>query len=182
MLHAVRVRGLGSEEDIAARAGLPVSQAEELLLDFEAFGMVARSQFGDSSGWSLTAAGRQHGEALLEHEVRRLGGRAGAQRGYAGFLELNAQFLQAITQWQLGSHGDELLDDLAAITRSVYPLLEVVTASAPWFGQYLQRLRLALSMALIGRAEWVDGLEADSLHRVWFELHEDFLATLGVPR
>jgi hypothetical protein len=182
VLHAVRVRGMASAEDVAARAGLPVSQTEDLLLDFEAFGMVARSRFGDSGGWSLTAAGRQHGEALLEQEVQQLDGRAGAQRGYAGFLELNAQFLHAITQWQLGSHGDELLDDLAAITRSVYPLLELVTASTPWFGQYAQRLRLALSMALIGRAEWVDGLEVDSLHRVWFELHEDFLATLGVPR
>lgn len=167
--------------DVAARGGLPVPQTEELLLDFEAFGWVVRSQFGVSGGWSLTAAGRDRGEALLGQQVRRLEGLAAAQRAYAGFLELNAQFLQAITTWQLGAHRDDLLDDLAAITRSVYPLLELVSP-LPWFGDYAQRLRMALSMALVGRREWVDGLEVDSLHRVWFELHEDFLVTLGQTR
>lgn len=168
--------------DVAVRTGLPDSQVEELLLDFQSFGWAGRSEFWGSGGWSLTAEGRDRGEMLVEHEVRRLHGMAPGQRAYSGFLELNTQFLEAITQWQLGSHSDDLLDDLAAITRSVYPLLESVTPSFAWFATYSPRLRLALSMALIGRTEWVDGLVVDSLHRVWFELHEDFLVTLGVAR
>ncbi len=33
-----------------------------------------------------------------------------------------------------------------------------------------------------GEWKWIDALEVDSLHRVWFELHEDLVATLGVAR
>ncbi|MFA1541844.1 hypothetical protein [Actinomadura monticuli] len=29
---------------------------------------------------------------------------------------------------------------------------------------------------------WVTATDRDSAHRVWFELHEDLLATLGRPR
>ena len=33
-----------------------------------------------------------------------------------------------------------------------------------------------------GERGWVDGVGLDSCHRVWFEVHEDLLATLGIPR
>jgi len=29
---------------------------------------------------------------------------------------------------------------------------------------------------------WVDAIGIDSCHTVWFQLHEDLLATLGIPR
>lgn len=182
MLHGVRLRGMAGGDALALRTGVPVADVEELLLDFEAYGWVSRSQLAGIEGWSLTDAGRAHGEMLLAEELRAVHGQAVAQRAHHGFLALNAQFLEAITAWQLGSHSDTLLDDLAAITRSVHPLLDLLAPSVPWFEGYGERLRLALGMALVGRAEWVDGLEVDSLHRVWFELHEDLLATLGARR
>lgn len=158
-----------------------VTDAEELLLDFEAFGWASRSAFAGAGGWSLTDAGRAQGERLLAEELATIRQRGAVERAHAGFVELNAQFLEAITQWQLGSHDHGLLDALAAITRGVYPLLDLLV-QVPWFAHYGQRLRLALSMGLVGRDEWVDGLDVDSLHRVWFELHEDLLATLGLSR
>ena len=33
-----------------------------------------------------------------------------------------------------------------------------------------------------GRRQYVDGVGIDSCHVVWFELHEDLLATLGIDR
>ncbi len=33
-----------------------------------------------------------------------------------------------------------------------------------------------------GEHAWVDGLGRDFCHAVWFELHEDLLATLGIAR
>jgi len=33
-----------------------------------------------------------------------------------------------------------------------------------------------------GRRDLVDGLDVDSLRRIWFELHDDLLATLGRQR
>jgi hypothetical protein len=51
----------------------------------------------------------------------------------------------------------------------------------PRFGRYRARLGDALVMARSGRTEYVtDDFEA--YHTVWFQLHEDLLATLGIPR
>ena len=50
----------------------------------------------------------------------------------------------------------------------------------PRFGLYRHRLSGALARAASGRLEYV----ADSIasyHAVWAELHEDLLATLGIP-
>jgi len=33
-----------------------------------------------------------------------------------------------------------------------------------------------------GDGGWVDRTDVESCHRVWFELHEDLVATLGVDR
>lgn len=167
---------------MAARAELSPERTRELLLDFEAFGWARHTTFAGSGGWSLTDAGKQRGEQLLAHELRSCDGEAVLRRALAGFTALNAQFLETITAWQLGSHDDDLLDDLAAIVRSVYPLLELVAVPLPRFAGYLPRLRQAVGMALVGASQWVDGLEVDSVHRVWFELHEDLLATLGLSR
>ena len=35
---------------------------------------------------------------------------------------------------------------------------------------------------LAGEHDWVDRTDIDSCHRVWFELHEDLIATLGLSR
>ncbi len=156
--------------------------AEELLLDFEAVGLVRHASFAGIGGWSLTDAGRLRDEVLLAEQLAACGAEAEVRRAFSGFVELNAQFLEAITAWQLGSRDDGLLDDLAAIVRSVYPLLDLAAGVMPRFGSYRPRLSQALGMALVGVMQWVDGLEVDSLHRVWFELHEDFLATLGMSR
>ena len=47
---------------------------------------------------------------------------------------------------------------------------------------YSERYESALARARDGEREWVDGLGRDSCHTVWFQLHEDLLATLGIPR
>lgn len=44
------------------------------------------------------------------------------------------------------------------------------------------RFDVALHSALAGQNEWVDRTDIDSCHRVWFQLHEDLLATLGIDR
>ncbi|WP_459547562.1 hypothetical protein [Nocardia sp. X0981] len=40
----------------------------------------------------------------------------------------------------------------------------------------------ALRRARGGEHDWMDRTDVDSRHRVWFELHEDLLATLGIDR
>ena len=41
---------------------------------------------------------------------------------------------------------------------------------------------MALERVDKGERSWVDRPRADSFHTVWFELHEDLLATLALSR
>ncbi len=50
------------------------------------------------------------------------------------------------------------------------------------FGGYGSRYTAAAQRAHRGERRWVDGIDADSCHRVWFEFHEDLIATLGPQR
>lgn len=177
----MRLLGFADSEQVSLRADVSVGVAEEILLDCEAFGWVSRSAFAGTTGWSLTDRGRAENERLLAQEIHPQA-RAILQEVHRCFLPLNGQFLTEITAWQLGDHADEHIDALSAITRSVYPLIEMAQEPVPRFGLYRQRLGLAMSMARVGRTEWVDGTAVDSLHRVWFELHEDLIACLGLTR
>lgn len=50
VLHAVRIKGLANDHDVAARYRLDESVTSELLGDFEAYGWICKHAFGDTSG------------------------------------------------------------------------------------------------------------------------------------
>ena len=74
-----------------------------------------------------------------------------------------------------------VLDRLAAANAAVAPVLDDAAGALPWFAGYRPRLSLALHRVRAGGLDHVaDTFE--SFHTVWFELHEDLLATLGISR
>ncbi|WP_433795845.1 hypothetical protein [Actinoplanes sp. CA-252034] len=56
-----------------------------------------------------------------------------------------------------------------------------LSAALPRFGRYRRRLTAALDHARAGRLEHLADTTT-SYHNVWFQLHEDLLVTLGIPR
>ena len=50
------------------------------------------------------------------------------------------------------------------------------------FDGYADRFSAALDRADQGDGSWVAGIGIDSCHTVWFQLHEDLLATLNIER
>ncbi len=50
------------------------------------------------------------------------------------------------------------------------------------FGGYGERLAHAVDQVQAGEKDWFTKPTIDSYHTVWFELHENLLATLGVER
>lgn len=44
------------------------------------------------------------------------------------------------------------------------------------------RYDAALRRAKEGQIGWIDRTDVDSCHLVWFQLHEDLIATLGIDR
>ena len=197
VLHGVRLLGFATTEAVAARFGLDEFWTGEELEDHRADGLVSWSSFGGSAGWSLTTRGRVEGEALLASELEATGRRDVVHRTYLEFLDLNARVLQAVTDWQTRpAAGDPFAandhQDLRWDTRVLQRLDEVGGALAPLAGTltsvldrmsgYSERYEAALARARGGQREWVDALGRDSCHTVWFQLHEDLLATLGIPR
>jgi hypothetical protein len=196
-LHAVRLKGLASAHDVAERFAIPFALADELLLDFEAYGWVTASGFGDRSGWSLTDAGRVENERRLAAELDGAGARSDVETAYAEFRSLNERLLPVITRWQIRPRGRDLLaandhrdprwdgavlDELTGLGDGVRSLVDRTAAVLPRFGGYGERFDDALRRARAGEHLWVDAPGIDSCHMVWFELHEDFLATLGIAR
>lgn len=196
-LHAVRLLGFADSAAVAGRAGAVVEETIGTLRDAERRGWVRHDAFAGLEGWSLTEDGKAENERLLADE------RAAADPGdvigavHRDFLPLNARLVRACTDWQVRPTGDDrlasndhadpawdarVLDELAALGVAVTPLIERLTAVLARFAGYDIRFVAALGHARAGRHEWVDGTGVDSCHRVWFQLHEDLVATLGIDR
>ena len=187
VLHAVRTTGYADTRRIADRAGLPTAEASEHLLDLQARGWVTRYAAGD--GWSLTEAGKAEGERAVAAELDAAGARDAVEDVHRDFLPLNDAVAGACTAWQLGELGlgDGPADlaatraDLAGPAAALAGLEDRLTRHLARFAGYHARFAAALAAAADDPA-WITATDRDSCHRVWFELHEDLIATLGLTR
>jgi hypothetical protein len=197
VLHAVRVTGFADVPALARRFGTGLDETTELLEDAEARGWVQRSAFTGLGGWSLTVAGRAENERQLAVELAGTGRAEEVREVHRDFLPLNARLQRACTDWQLrpapgdrlasNDHSDPawedgVLDELAAIDRDLAPLGRRLGDVLARFRGYDERFATALGRVQAGDGGWVDRTDVDSCHRVWFELHEDLVATLGIDR
>lgn len=197
VLHAVRVLGFAETAAVAQRFDLDVATTDEHLLDAQANGWVAHTAFGGTAGWSLTDRGRRENESQLAAELARTDHARQVRDDYNRFLPLNGLVLRACTDWQLrpapgnrlapNDHTDPTWDDdvlraLHGVDQDLAPLIERLTAVLTRFHGYDTRFSAALTRARAGHTAWVDHTDIDSCHRVWFELHEDLVATLGMDR
>ncbi len=191
VLHTVRILGYADTSRVSERANLPAATVNEALLDAQAAGNVTWSRFADDGGWSLTEAGKALGEKLLAEELTRTGARTVVESVMADFEPLNRQVTGACTQWQLAemgvaepSAGTSLPETLGVLARAgeAWSALEAqLVRRLPRFHGYSTRFDRALERARTDRA-WVTATDRESAHRVWFELHEDLLATLSRSR
>jgi hypothetical protein len=196
-LHAVRLKGMADDRQVADRFGLDPAVAEECLLDHEAYGWITRVAFADLAGWTLTERGRTENARQLAAELKASGARSTVLDAYARFEPLNARLLRACTDWQLrpcrddplaaNDHSDQawdqrVLDELAALNEQLRPIGARLGEQLARLRGYDDRFATALRRGQHGEHEWVTKPRADSCHTVWMELHEDLLATLGMGR
>ncbi|WP_328591633.1 transcriptional regulator [Occultella glacieicola] len=197
VLHAVRLLGFGDTPAVADRAGTDPAESATLLEEAAGRGWLQRSSFGDLGGWWLTDEGRRENERELARERDSVDPGGLIATTYREFLPLNASLQRACTNWQLkptaagrlaaNDHtdpdwDDRILDELTTIGAALAPLDERLSRVLVRFGGYHARFDAALDRARAGQREWVDGTDVDSCHRVWFQLHEDLIATLGLDR
>jgi hypothetical protein len=195
VLLALRLRSFAPADVVAETAGLPEMVVAPRL---EASGEAGLARFRDGrmTGWMLTAEGRVEGERLLAAELRASGLRPVVDAAYRRFLAVNQPMLDVCTEWQLrdldgeqviNDHTDSLydavvVDSLVTLDEVIQPVVGELADALERFGGYGPRLSSALAKVQGGDADWFTRPTIDSYHTVWFELHENLLATLGIER
>ncbi|MFC0582784.1 transcriptional regulator [Micrococcoides hystricis] len=197
VLHAVRLLGFADIDSIAERAGASYAKTLGILSKAAEAGWVQSIAFADRKGWSLTDSGKAENERELREERETADPEDVVANAYSLFLPLNARFLRAITDWQIkptvldrfapNDHSDQVWDgqvlqELSTLGREVAPLLARVVSVLARFEGYVERYESALNRGKNGGHDWIDKTHIDSCHRVWFQLHEDLIATLGIDR
>ena len=195
VLHTLRLRGFVDADVVAFACRQPESAVHDALAELRERGLVARRD-GRISGWSLTTQGREEGERLLAAELDAVQCRPLVRDAYRRFLELNEPFLEACTRWQLregheglhanhhddGSYDAEIIAELDRLDDAVQPICSDLAAVLERFSYYNGRFAVARLRVHDGEHDWFTKPMIDSYHSVWFELHENLLATLNLVR
>jgi hypothetical protein len=197
VLHSLRCLGFVTTPAVVAATGLDESTVESELIDLARAGLVTHTP-GHFGGWGLSDAGRDADAVRIAAELDRAGARSAVTAAYEVFIRLNPELLDLCTAWQLrtgggagstmtaNDHSDpaydaRVLDLFTELDRRVGPVCADLSAVLARFGCYQGRLSGALARARAGERDYLTDHPA-SYHAVWFQLHEDLLATLGRPR
>lgn len=202
ILLTLRLKGIASLETLIETSLIESAELSETLDRYRSEGVVDRRN-GDSpgGGWFLTVAGRAEGELLLDQQVvaasQRRGQdlRAGLLDVYERFVPLNRTLLDVCTRWQvrnqdpveLNDHNDPIydaavLDELQEIDGQAQRICAELEGLLSRFSRYGSGFEYALARVRNGAVEWFTKPTLPSYHTLWFELHEDLLATLGLNR
>ena len=194
-LHGLRLRGTAEVAEVADYFDADAAVIGEVMVALHDADLVTY-RHGRIPGYRLTPDGTAEGEALLAEELDAAGARDRVQGAYEAFLGFNRRLLGVCTRWQLrdvdgvsvvNDHADadhdaavvESLEELDALVR---PVLATLVGALDRFAGHERRLRTALAHVQAGDHDWFTKPLFPSYHSVWFELHEDLLATLGTDR
>jgi hypothetical protein len=132
---------------------------------------------------------------LTAEELAAVGARCAVSAAYEMFMVLNPELLDLCSAWHLravdgiaapNDHSDStydarVLDRFVDLDRRADVVCADLSAALPRLRRYRARLSAALDRARSGALEHLTD-SMTSYHIVWFQLHEDLLATLGIPR
>lgn len=193
VLHALRVKGLASDELVAAISGLPAGDVAARLSELVEEKLVLRRE-GRMAGSMLTPAGKEAHAELLAADVADPARKAALDTAYEAFLPVNGEFKRLCTDWQVRSdtgepndHTDRAYDDgvvarLGEVHDRITVVLKDLATALGRFDAYIRRLENALERIRGGDVAAFARPLADSYHDIWMELHQDLLLSLQKER
>lgn len=192
VLHGLAVRKAGSAQDVARVTDLDEHTVVKHLEDATEEGTV----LGKGDMFMPTPQGR----AVLTDaypevfaDLREDGDLAAA---YGRFEHVDRELKEIFTNWQTKEVGGErvanehqdqeydntVIDRLGRTLEHADIVLDELVEVVPRLAAYRERLDDAYDRVLAGEHEYVSAAKKDSVHTIWFELHEDLLRMLGRER
>lgn len=109
---------------------------------------------------------------------------------------VNRQLLSLTTDWQTvevngerqpNDHSDaaydaRVIDKIGAVIDRTDGVLAPLVAAQPTVARFLERIEQALTRAESGETDYVSSVRTDSVHTVWFQMHEHILRITGRER
>ena len=195
VMHGLRLKGFAEAPAVAEAVGISEPDAKPVLDQLVVEGY-ATYRDGRISGFTLNAIGRAHHAELLSAELDAAGQREALHAAYRRFLGLNTELLTVCTDWQLrdvdgqstpndhtdGAYDAAVIERLADLHRRAEPICADLADCLLRYAGYGPRLGGALERIHSGEIDWFTKPMIPSYHTVWFELHEDLLASLGIER
>ena len=193
VLHALKVKGLASDEALAALTGLASDTLTATVDALRESGFVLRREGGRISGTMITPAGREEYERLAAEFVLGDSERVAVGTFHEAFGPINGDFKRICSAWQVrpdetpNDHTDPDYDasvvaELGEVHERVSAALDAVGADIPRLGRYSARLSVALQKGRDGDTAAFARPMYDSYHDIWMELHQDLLLTSGRER
>jgi hypothetical protein len=143
---------------------------------------------------SITESGknalREFIQARRRHMIPLLEGRA-----WADFEALDAEFKKVCSMWQVrqdragspNTHDDPeydfgVLERLREVHSRLRELVRSVSGLEAELADITMELDNAMGRVSEGDFDYFTGVQLNSFHNLWFELHEDLLCTMGLER
>lgn len=192
VLHGLAVRKAGTAEQVAVILGESPETVQVALEEAQSRGDV----IGAKGTYMPTPAGR----ARLDGSYAELYADARVDEDFVAaadrFEVVNKKLLALLTRWQTvpragttvpNDHSDPaydtaIIDELGDLHERAEKIIASFSAAIPRYAAYEKRLTSAYDAALGGDIDYVSGVQVDSYHTVWHELHEDLLRVLGRTR
>lgn len=181
-LHTLTLRQLADAEHAADINDLPV-EAVSTALD-------AAVEAGDAMAakgqYMITPAGREKLDGLYPEAFAEFRSSDEVSAAMDDFEEgVNKQVLSLTTDWQAAEADDDrdkVITKLDRVVERTRKVLAPLASRDPLVERFTDRIGTALARAEAGETDYVSGVRVDSVHTVWFQMHEHILRLTGRER
>ncbi|MGU3584585.1 hypothetical protein ACLBYD_15565 [Rhodococcus sp. C26F] len=192
-VHTLTLRQLGSAEDLSEINGLAVDDVEAALEKAVVEGTIMAARGNNM----ITPAGREFLDTVYPRTFAALRADTAVTAAMDAFeTGVNKQILALTTDWQTieidgdrvpNDHGDQdydskIITKLGRVHEKTYKVLRPLADADPLVDRFLDRIGDALVRAEGGETDYVSGVRVDSVHTVWFQMHEHILRLTGRER